>query len=565
MPKNIDEESKDTGVTYFLDIDAPDKTLYLGQTQIDLIEITELSSPEELADYVENCAQFIYNSQEIDKLKASFPESKKEIFATYCASIPQDYHSKNDPAILKRNFDVKGMDEAEIDEVMELYQNGYTKMALEVISKQDKSTLTEIKNNFFRRQQTDYDDIKYTTYEEIENLGKHLSDFNCLLITSGKYSCVENNQHFDEYHIRRGLDFAKRHNLQVRYHSLLTKDMPEELDAEKIKQYIKESIDFINEYNSENTVEIDSKQLPVIKSVDLMNEIISMTPNEKGEYGNIWEKRGISIPILGRIFAYAKEHKPEGVTYVYNEAFVELPEKRARQIEMARTLAANGLIDTFGTQMHISINTKKEDIEEAFHDLKNLQEESGLNIAITEFDCYVPHKKLDRIIKTTEDKSKVKDIVSTLKKEKLKVVEEAAQKANLSFSEVGYWSSTDSMDHNKRRARQNNNAKRENYKTLYGGLYGDSLSTAAIKSQSMKKEQVTEINTMFQASLANTPIPTFDQSTSAKTDSPKTYSKKNTSSSINSSSSTEQGFVNAPILLIMGLVLIFAMYLLLGL
>ena len=124
MPEDTVEELTNSGDAYFLDIDAPEKTIYLGQTQIDLIEITELSSPEELANYVENCAQFVYTPQEIDKLKASFPESKKEIFATYCASIPQDYHSKNDAAILRRNFDVPGMDEAEIDEVMDLYLNG---------------------------------------------------------------------------------------------------------------------------------------------------------------------------------------------------------------------------------------------------------------------------------------------------------------------------------------------------------------------------------------------------------------------------------------------------------
>lgn len=78
MPEDTVEELINSGDAYFLDIDAPEKTIYLGQTQIDLIEITELSSPEELANYVENCAQFVYTPQEIDKLKASFPESKKK-------------------------------------------------------------------------------------------------------------------------------------------------------------------------------------------------------------------------------------------------------------------------------------------------------------------------------------------------------------------------------------------------------------------------------------------------------------------------------------------------------
>lgn len=69
----------------------------------------------------------------------------------------------------------------------------------------------------------------------------------------------------------------------------------------------------------------------LITSIDLFNEIISSDKvnengerDENGEYRNMWQlKYGITLEELMQTFSYALENKLEGVTYVYNEPFLE--------------------------------------------------------------------------------------------------------------------------------------------------------------------------------------------------------------------------------------------------
>ena len=69
----------------------------------------------------------------------------------------------------------------------------------------------------------------------------------------------------------------------------------------------------------------------LITSIDLFNEIISFDKvnengerDENGEYRNMWQlKYGITLEELMQTFSYALENKLEGVTYVYNEPFLE--------------------------------------------------------------------------------------------------------------------------------------------------------------------------------------------------------------------------------------------------
>lgn len=69
----------------------------------------------------------------------------------------------------------------------------------------------------------------------------------------------------------------------------------------------------------------------VINAIDLFNELVSFNKNEKGEYENIWEtKYGITIEDICRVFSYAKEHKPDGVNYLYNEPFLEDAARRKK-------------------------------------------------------------------------------------------------------------------------------------------------------------------------------------------------------------------------------------------
>ena len=126
--------------------------------------------------------------------------------------------------------------------------------------------------------------------------------------------------------------------------------IPKEEVLKELQEYVKHSIDFISKYNEEH--KIDGKG--VITSVDLFNEIISFDP----PYRNMWEEiHGISNEELVSVFQYALDNKPEGVTYVYNEPFLENSERRKavlKELEQINSLCP-GLIDTIGTQMHIEL------------------------------------------------------------------------------------------------------------------------------------------------------------------------------------------------------------------
>lgn len=114
------------------------------------------------------------------------------------------------------------------------------------------------------------------------------------------------------------MDFAFKNNKHVRLHSFLTKNACEQLFVGKTKaeilqtltNYVKASVDFVNNYNSTHRL---NDGTPIINAIDLFNELVSFDKNERGEYENIWEtKYGITIEDICRVFDYAKEHKPDG-------------------------------------------------------------------------------------------------------------------------------------------------------------------------------------------------------------------------------------------------------------
>ena len=238
------------------------------------------------------------------------------------------------------------------------------------------------------------------SYDEVSAINESLKNHNTILIASGRYYDVTNKlydenvpdmQKYDFYYAQRGLDFCYKNGMNARYHTLLDKQtMEEHLIGKskeevisKLKAYVKKSVDFISEYNQ--THQIDGKG--VISSVDLFNEIISFDE----PYRNMWQELyGISNEELVGIFQYAQENKPEGVTYVYNEPFLENPERRKAVLEQLQQMneLSPELIDTIGTQMHIEMTQDIESIRQCFEDLK----EAGVNVQITEFDMCLPER-----------------------------------------------------------------------------------------------------------------------------------------------------------------------------
>ena len=296
---------------------------------------------------------------------------------------------------------------------------------------------------------------------------------------------------FDFEQQKRGLDFCLANGMKARYHTLLDKQArdvtfksmnPDDIKSE-LKEYVKKSIDFINHYNQEHD--------GTIISIDLFNEIISF-PNESDGYKNMWnEIYKITTEDLVDIFKYAIENKPEGVSYLYNEPFLEDPARREAVLkqlneinEISQKKYGKLLIDTLGTQMHITLMQDIDEIRDCFGDLKKLQDESGINIQITEFDMCMPNEVLfdsnGRICSESEIVSLINsgyglsvESIAEFKKMKMNQITSAIRETGVELEGVSYWSISDVLDHNVQRTNLETfrGKERDVVRTRYAGLY----------------------------------------------------------------------------------------------
>lgn len=435
---------------YSLNVDSPIKGGYFSSEQIDLLSIIQCQSIDELMRFILNCDQINRVNDIFESINGMDLESaKRSIFRSYQNSMV--YHDQGLDASRMNRFNYLRITSEE--ELMSVIDKSHSR-SQEILS---------LNHHFISEE---WDQTKSISYEEMETLNSQLPLFNSMLIGSGKIYKVINkydtnkDTKYDFYFAKRDLDFAYKNGKQVRFHSLLVKDdgkifneKSKEEIMDIIKEYVKQSIDFINDYNSSHKININDKEEAVINAVDLFNEIVSFDKNEKGEYYNIWEQKyGISLPELMSCFEYALVNKPEGVNYLYNEPFLEDDQRRQKVFEtLAQTTP--GLIDTLGSQMHITITQDIDSIRRCFADFKKLQESTGKKIQITEFDMCLGRSDVPRVFGPNADISLER--VYQKKDKKISEISSAINESGVKLSGVSYWSLTDGIDCNLERIRSN--------------------------------------------------------------------------------------------------------------
>lgn len=435
---------------YSLNVDSPIKGGYFSSEQIDLLSIIQCQSIDELMRFILNCDQINRVNGIFESINGMDLESaKRSIFKSYQNSMV--YHGQGLDASRMNRFNYLRITSEE--ELMSVIDKSHPR-SQEILS---------LNHHFISEE---WDQTKSISYEEMETLNSQLPLFNSVLIGSGKIYKVINkydtnkDTKYDFYFAKRDLDFAYKNGKQVRFHSLLVKDdgkifneKSKEEIMDIIKEYVKQSIDFINDYNSSHKININDKEEAVINAVDLFNEIVSFDKNEKGEYYNIWEQKyGISLPELMSCFEYALVNKPEGVNYLYNEPFLEDDQRRQKVFEtLAQTTP--GLIDTLGSQMHITITQDIDSIRRCFADFKKLQESTGKKIQITEFDMCLGRSDVPRVFGPNADISLER--VYQEKDKKISEISSAINESGVKLSGVSYWSLTDGIDCNLERIRSN--------------------------------------------------------------------------------------------------------------
>ena len=465
---------------YTLNVNSRIIGAYLSAEQIDLLSIIQCNTKEELLLFYKSCDQInhYYSNEELKKLfeNNDLDSLKRLLFKDYQNSLVFHDESKNS-SINNRLLNC-GISKEDIEIINQMIINNGTYQSIKEYITKKYPNYAEIfkKNHHFVSEERDQ--IKSESlYDELLKVNEHISDFNTILVGSGRIYNVINNfydesspdKRYDFYHAKRDLDFAYRNNKQVRFHALLNKELDTHIFNNKskdeilviIKNYVKHTIDFINDYNDTHKILVGEEEIPIITSVDLFNEIISFDKNSDNEYYNIWQdKFDISLEELLEVFDYALENKPKGVTYVYNEPFLENTERRKKVFETLDKIdyLRPGLIDTLGTQMHITITEDINNIIDCFKDLKNLQDKNRKNIQITEFDLSLGRREAKRIFR---EKEVSLEEVYAYKEEKLSLISNVINNSGVNLEGVTYWSLTDELDHNLERIRTNSLLNKE--------------------------------------------------------------------------------------------------------
>ena len=528
---------------FSLKLESPINGIYLNSETIELLSIIQCKNIEELKDFAINCSQLniseedltSWNDKDIEDIKRKLVEQYKSTLVSMEQSI------KNRKSVLELVLKHSGITADEVDSYISVFQNdGYEgiKKKLKAEHPESYDIFTEKAHRFIG---TERDQMTSITYEEVSRLNDILSNHNTILIGAGRYydvtkkmydEHIPNMKKYDFYYAQRGLDFCYKNGRHVRYHTLLDKQtMEEHLIGEQkeyvlaeLQEYVKKSIDFISKYNEEH--KINGKG--VICSVDLFNEIISFDE----PYRNMWQELyGISNEELVSTFQYALKNKPDGITYVYNEPFLENPERRQVVIEQLSRIneLAPGLIDTIGTQMHIEMTQNIDDIRHCFEDFKKL-EQLGIGTQITEFDMCLPERfmfdengkirseqDLVELINSKISKSGITiGSIAEFKSMRMNEILKAIEDTGVQLEGITYWSVSDTLDHNLERTNRKTyeqGLQREIAQTRYAGLYSNLERNQTIMLENKKmyvrknlesqKNSLTKYKTMYDEAIKN--------------------------------------------------------------
>lgn len=485
---------------YSLNVDSSITGGYFSSEQIDLLSIVRCQSPEELIDFINNCIQIndIYENTNIYAMieDIGLEQAKRKVFKDYQDTMV--LHDSGIVVVMINTFKHLGIKDEDIQTIIEkrseLSQSELTVWTKDFIINNYPDRSDEIFYAFQNYRSIERDQNKSDNqYEEITVLNNNLDNFDTMILGSGRiynvlnffYEEDEKQKRYCFDRIKKDLDFAYKNGKQVRYHSLLVQEGVDKLFEGKssaqikeiLKNYVNESINFINEYNATHKLSVNGREVGVINSVVLFNEIVSFWKNSDGKYFNIWEgKYGITTKDIAEIFEYAREHKPEGVSFIYNEPFLEDDDRRQKVFEVLEEIDqySPGLIDTLGSQMHITITEDENKIERCFSDFKKLQEKTGKKIQITEFDMSLGRDQAYKVFKEKHNISLAE--IYDYKSKKIQAISDIINNSGVHLDGISYWSITDGIDFNLELVRSKllKEGKIESIKeipTVCGGLY----------------------------------------------------------------------------------------------
>lgn len=521
-----------------LELNTEKDGIYLSQQQVDLLMITDINTPEEMRNYVENiCGQFpnmkvediipnfhsITSSEQLEEAKRSLYQKYQDGLISYL-----DNAQMSDAEKAKVKLERLGINGQELEMCLQQVSQGKINETFTYLGqKYGDNFITK----FNRSMNDDFENVKGVSYDEMKSLSELIKSdksMDTIIIATGKFDNsiyqTMNGKVFDPYLTSKSLQFCLDNGKHMRYHALFDQAHVENLlkqgkglqDHDQIlaemKAYVKMSMDFIEKNN---------RQLPdgtmLINTVEVFNELVEKNKSDKNSpYAMVWEKNfGITVDELMSCFDGIK--KPNGVEFMYNETtLTESPQKRAMvekvlyQIEQKQS----GFIDTIGDQMHLSdedVMTKKgiQNLTETAQMLKKFQDRKVIvdgqvkeikpkKTECTEHDFHFTKSFIENINKIKQSGQKVDEW--SIKRGMQSIVSNTYVQNGVNFVRSTYWSLLGQNDHNV--VRENIKIQKENVerkkkgltekplvRTMSAGLIPDGKKFSDIKSLKTKKQE----------------------------------------------------------------------------
>ena len=521
-----------------LELNTEKDGIYLSQQQVDLLMITDINTPEEMKNYVENiCGQFpnmkvediipnfdsITSSEQLEEAKRSLYQKYQDGLISYL-----DNAQMSDVEKAKVKLERLGINGQELEKCLQQVSQGKINETFTYLGqKYGDDFITK----FNRSMNDDFENVKGVSYDEMKSLSELIKSdktMDTIIIATGKFDNsiyqTMNGKVFDPYLTSKSLQFCLDNGKHMRYHALFDQAHVENLLKQgkglqnhdqilaEMKAYVKMSMDFIEKNN---------RQLPdgtmLINTVEVFNELVEKNKSDKNSpYAMVWEKHfGITVDELMSCFDGIK--KPDGVEFMYNETtLTESPQKRAMvekvlyQIEQKQS----GFIDTIGDQMHLSdedVMTKKgiQNLTETAQMLKRFQDGKVIvdgqvkeikpkKTECTEHDFHFTKSFIENINKIKQSGQNVDEW--SVKRGMQSIVSNTYVQNGVNFVRSTYWSVFGKNDHNIVRAnisiqKENLERKKKGLKerplinTMSAGLVPDGKKFSNIKSLKSNNKQ----------------------------------------------------------------------------
>ena len=185
--------------SFFLDLDANIKGIYLSSEMIDLLSVIQCKSIDELYTFALNCPQLVgIDVNSFDWSGETLEELKQAIFKAYQETLVSLKDSvDNRENVIKNVLRNVGLPEDDFESIISPMSNldnknnvyaEITKRLYEMYPKE----YSKIAQNQHRFIATERDQIKDVTFEEMCAINDKLQDSNTILVASGRYDNTKN-------------------------------------------------------------------------------------------------------------------------------------------------------------------------------------------------------------------------------------------------------------------------------------------------------------------------------------------------------------------------------------